>query len=343
MNEQQVIDRLNKAAEPFNNTYANAFHGSILSVDRIVKLKSGKYVVKWNIKTGESSVFEFSNPPHRHNSLSDALKHELSEIEERIMANIFATELFPYLEGIMLRGKGRILLTIKEVNREEVSSNRGSEPKYIIRFEERDKGLILNKTNAKAIAFLYGEDYETWPGQRIYVYAEEGTWFGEKGYAVRVAKEKPPEKKQKAKKIKKLTDAEVVETGMTPASQVSPEDEVAFLAALDEPAPQLPLPEPSEPLPQLPLDPAEAPAEVDPVDESENGHLAGMLTAETFDAFCTHAFHVINGYFSVDEVRDMMTQKWPPAHGQKSFRFTQNKIGEYVQFLSDNKESAADG
>lgn len=101
--------------------------------------------------------------------------------------NIFKTELFPYIEGQSLVGKS-VTLTMTTVTTEMLKNRQGrDEKKYILYFQETPKGLVLNKTNAKRIANLYGAETDAWAGKRITIYAEPVRAFGEDHNAVRVA------------------------------------------------------------------------------------------------------------------------------------------------------------
>ena len=128
--------------------------------------------------------------PCRGSAIEATIQH-LKECEQM---NIFSTNLFPYLEGLMIKDKP-VTMTIKSVVNEKVSSQRGEEIKTTIHFKERDKALILNKTNAKQIVVFFGGNTDDWIGKRITLYAEEGTWFGKHGWAVRVAADLPKQNK----------------------------------------------------------------------------------------------------------------------------------------------------
>jgi len=54
---------------------------------------------------------------------------------------------------------------IDKVTLEEVGSNR--EQKAVVKFKDRRKELILNKTNGRAIADLYGADTDGWKGKKV--------------------------------------------------------------------------------------------------------------------------------------------------------------------------------
>ena len=98
-------------------------------------------------------------------------------------------ELFPsnWLSGHDLNGK-RIAVTIRTVTLEEMQTpGGGKEQKPVVWFEKATKGLVLNKTNALAIAKQYGPDTETWSGKAVTLYPTTVMAFGEEHNVVRVA------------------------------------------------------------------------------------------------------------------------------------------------------------
>ena len=87
--------------------------------------------------------------------------------------NIFKDSgLFKYLNADMI-GPSFWQMTIKGVHHLDVTSDRGTERKPVIVFDETDKPLILNVTNARAVARLYGADTDGWIGKAITVYTVE--------------------------------------------------------------------------------------------------------------------------------------------------------------------------
>lgn len=85
-------------------------------------------------------------------------------------------------------------LTIKEVKKEPVKSERGTEQCEIVYFTEDVKPLILNKTNGKMISQVWGSPYiEDWKGKQIKLTVKKVSAFGEIVDAVRVVKERPTE------------------------------------------------------------------------------------------------------------------------------------------------------
>ncbi len=77
--------------------------------------------------------------------------------------------LFPgkYLKASDVKDRGSVSLTIRElVPREKIEGGSG-DVKPVLYFERTKRGLVLNKTNATAIAELYGDDYSSWPGKVV--------------------------------------------------------------------------------------------------------------------------------------------------------------------------------
>lgn len=119
--------------------------------------------------------------------------------------NIYKSELFPYIAGDSLVGRP-VTLTMKEVKIEPVSSGGQTENKPVLYFEESKKGMILNKTNAKRIAKLFGGETDEWTGQPIELYSEEVKAFGDTHNAVRVRESRVLSKAAQKRNAKMNTD-----------------------------------------------------------------------------------------------------------------------------------------
>ena len=143
--------------------------------------------------------------------------------------NIFKTELFRYLEGLMIKDKP-VTLTIKKIDIEQVSNGKTTENKVIVHFQESDKLYIPNKTSAKQIVTFFGGETDDWIGKRVTLYAEFGKWFGKEGWAVRVS-EKLPSQKQPEKKAATVEDS-ALRTSIDEAELVTAE-QAELLAAVD--------------------------------------------------------------------------------------------------------------
>jgi hypothetical protein len=74
---------------------------------------------------------------------------------------------------------GQTRVKIGKTDVQEVREKDGSKKlKYALYFEGHDKALLLNKTNAKKLADVYGKDRNAWVGNSIELYSETTT-FGE--------------------------------------------------------------------------------------------------------------------------------------------------------------------
>lgn len=95
---------------------------------------------------------------------------------------------YRFLSGEDLMNKDWTL-TIKAVKREQVYSQqkKSNEDQLAIWFTQGEKGMIVNKTNAKVISKVTGTPYiEQWVGKTITIRAERVKAFGEITMAVRV-------------------------------------------------------------------------------------------------------------------------------------------------------------
>jgi len=78
-------------------------------------------------------------------------------------------------------------LTIKALDFQEFDRDQGGkEDRPCLWFEKTEKGLVLNKTNAKMIAELHGPDTDSWVGKTIAVGSEKVPFRGDIVDAIRV-------------------------------------------------------------------------------------------------------------------------------------------------------------
>ena len=102
-------------------------------------------------------------------------------------------EAFPgqYLKAADLQGK-RVQVVIETVEMEDI----GGETKPVLHFQEIEKGLSINQTNAKNIAKITGSDNtDDWAGKKIVVYWNPDIEFGGEtvgGVRVRAMKSQQP-------------------------------------------------------------------------------------------------------------------------------------------------------
>jgi len=82
-------------------------------------------------------------------------------------------------------GESAPVVTIDRIEVEPIG--RDKEIKPVLYFKGKEKGLVLNKTNAKKIAELTGsKDTDDWNGCQIRIYATETEFGGETVECIRV-------------------------------------------------------------------------------------------------------------------------------------------------------------
>jgi len=105
---------------------------------------------------------------------------------------------YEYLGSYSLEGKREIVVSIKGVGSAKVTGQNGrKEDCFVVYFNEMDKPMILNRTNAKAIEKVAGSGLvEDWVTVRVTLYVEKGVKaFGDIVDALRIRDKKPSQNK----------------------------------------------------------------------------------------------------------------------------------------------------
>lgn len=76
-----------------------------------------------------------------------------------------------YLKAADLAGKSHAL-SILGVKIENVGGADNEEDKPVMYFNGKQKGVVLNRTNAMAVAAKYGDDTESWVDKDVLVYPD---------------------------------------------------------------------------------------------------------------------------------------------------------------------------
>ena len=103
------------------------------------------------------------------------------------------SDAFPsdYLKAADLRDKN-VLVVVDRVEMKDI----GDDHKPIVYFQHKDKGLVLNKTNANNIALAYGDDTDDWIGKEIVLFPAMVDFQGRTVAAIRV---RTPQAKDRAR------------------------------------------------------------------------------------------------------------------------------------------------
>lgn len=105
---------------------------------------------------------------------------------------------YDYLGSYSLDGKKEAIVTISKLDTDKVTGQQGrKEDCFVVYFNEFDKPMILNRTNAKAIEKVAGSGLvENWVGTQVTLYVEQGVKaFGEVVDALRIRDKKPTRQK----------------------------------------------------------------------------------------------------------------------------------------------------
>ena len=99
--------------------------------------------------------------------------------------------LFPskWLAAADLNNEDRIVQIKQIIPSEEVGQSKDKRP--IVYYQGVEKGMVLNKTNAKRIAKLYGADTDKWIGKFITLYPSECDFGDETVPCLRVRQDAP--------------------------------------------------------------------------------------------------------------------------------------------------------
>ena len=97
--------------------------------------------------------------------------------------NVDINQAFPskYLKASDLKGHA-VKVTIRAFSFNE----EGLQGKPVMYFDGKEKGLVVNKTNAMALAFDYGPDTDDWIGKEIELFSARTQFNGQMVDAIRV-------------------------------------------------------------------------------------------------------------------------------------------------------------
>ena len=97
-----------------------------------------------------------------------------------------------WLKASDLKGKdGRPVKAKLFINRVEAVEFKDGTKKLGVFFDGKEKGLVLNKTNAQLIAEQHGQDVEGWRGKEIRIYPTTTDFGGERVECIRVEQHVP--------------------------------------------------------------------------------------------------------------------------------------------------------
>jgi len=107
------------------------------------------------------------------------------------------SEEFPskYLKAADLQGR-EVKVIMANVEREKI----GDDNKPVLYFKGKEKGIVLNKTNAGTISDAYGDDTDDWYDQELILFSVMVDFQGKVGPAIRcripTARDRKPPKSE---------------------------------------------------------------------------------------------------------------------------------------------------
>jgi hypothetical protein len=121
-------------------------------------------------------------------------------------------------------GDNQLRLRISHVDLEDVAQ--GEDPKPVLYFLGKTKGMVMNRTNSKVIAEAYGDDTDTWQGREIILYSTQVPFQGGLVDALRVRVPKAAPKKP-----------DKIESGPPPKKPAPKHSDEAAVEETENPAP----------------------------------------------------------------------------------------------------------
>lgn len=102
------------------------------------------------------------------------------------------SDAFPsnFLKAEDLNNKS-VVVVISEVEFDKIGKDSTESKKLILSFKGKEKKMVINKTNAKTLEKLYGDDTDLWIGKPIKIVTREVEFQGDVVWALRVSLEKP--------------------------------------------------------------------------------------------------------------------------------------------------------
>ncbi len=130
------------------------------------------------------------------------------------------SDLFPskYVKASDLED-GPKTVVMRELVVEEIGQGKQREPKGVLYFHSRNKGLVLNATNCRTIEDAYGTESDNWPGKSIELFSTETDFQGKRVPCVRV-------RVPKEASADELLSADQVHAPIKPATKAELDEEL---------------------------------------------------------------------------------------------------------------------
>jgi hypothetical protein len=143
------------------------------------------------VKNGDDPLPAVSSPVWV--TTGSSLRTQTHDEKEKTMriSSAFPSE---YLKAADLQGRN-IRVVIGHVEMRDV----GDDHKPVLFFQGKEKGLVLNKTNANNVALIYGDDTEEWTGKEVILFEATVDFQGRSVPAIRIRSPQPKDRKPEPK------------------------------------------------------------------------------------------------------------------------------------------------
>ena len=97
--------------------------------------------------------------------------------ETEYTGNVSGMRTSPWLASEDLAGMGDVPVTIEQVKKHTGLTMQDGRPlklAYSLKFAGKDKQMILNATNRKALSAAYGANVQAWKGKTVLLFVQDG-------------------------------------------------------------------------------------------------------------------------------------------------------------------------
>ena len=122
-----------------------------------------------------------------------------------------------YLKAADLQGQN-VRVVIDRVEMRDV----GDDTKPVVFFQNKNKGVVMNKTNANNIAIAYGDDTDDWTGKEVILYEAMVDFQGRSVAAIRI---RPPAAKDRPKPTPKVVTQQAIAIAQPSENPAEPFDD----------------------------------------------------------------------------------------------------------------------
>lgn len=120
-----------------------------------------------------------------------------------------------YLKATDLQDRN-VMVKMDRVSLEKI----GEDEKPVLYFVGKEKGMVLNKTNAQNIAIVYGDDTNDWRDQELVLFPAMVDFQGKTVEAIRVRAPQPKDRQQRR--------VDPISSGPEPRSVNALDDSIPF-------------------------------------------------------------------------------------------------------------------